>query len=72
MVTDTGTGITASNLAKIFEPHFTTKPSGHGFDCRRRTASSSTTAAASRPQSPPGQGARFTITLPIHGAGAWN
>ena len=31
VVTDTGPGIPGSNLGRIFEPHFTTKPHGHGF-----------------------------------------
>jgi two-component system NtrC family sensor kinase len=29
-VTDQGIGIPAENLARIFEPHFTTKPPGEG------------------------------------------
>ena len=29
-VTDTGSGIPAENLSRIFEPHFTTKPPGEG------------------------------------------
>ena len=29
-VTDTGCGISAENLSRIFEPHFTTKPPGEG------------------------------------------
>src|SRR5207247_915113 len=31
IVADTGPGIPGSNLTRIFEPHFTTKPTGHGF-----------------------------------------
>jgi signal transduction histidine kinase len=72
VVTDTGTGITASNLAKIFEPHFTTKPSGHGFGLPTSYRIIVNHGGRIEAASPPGQGARFTITLPIHGAGAWN
>jgi signal transduction histidine kinase len=29
--TDTGAGISAANLSRVFEPYFTTKPSGTGL-----------------------------------------
>ena len=31
VVSDSGPGIPLNHLAKVFEPHFTTKPEGHGF-----------------------------------------
>ena len=71
VVTDTGTGIAAANLSRIFEPQFTTKPEGHGFGLstsyRIITNHGGTIAATS----PPGQGACFTVTLPVHGPGGW-
>ncbi len=68
-VADTGTGIAPQNLARIFEPHFTTKATGHGFGLsssyRIITNHGGRIAAAS----PPGQGAQFTINLPLDGPG---
>ncbi|TMQ73170.1 MAG: hypothetical protein E6K80_00815 [Candidatus Eisenbacteria bacterium] len=60
VVGDSGPGIAASLLPRVFEPHFTTKAEGHGFGL-------STVA-----ESDPGQGARFTITLPLDGPAGWS
>jgi len=67
VVTDTGPGIPAKNLLKIFEPSFTTKKEGHGFGLStsyRIVANHGGTIAA---ETVPGSGARFTIVLPIEG-----
>ena len=64
-VTDTGTGIAASNLARIFEPHFTTKGSkGHGFGLSTSYRIINNHGGTISATSPPGQGACFTIVLP--------
>ena len=64
-VTDTGTGIAASNLARIFEPHFTTKGSkGHGFGLSTSYRIINNHGGSISATSPPGQGACFTIVLP--------
>ena len=71
VVQDTGPGVPTSNLTKIFEPHFTTKPDGHGFGLStsyRIVASHGGRIVVENP----GQGARFTVTLPLPGPNAWN
>jgi signal transduction histidine kinase len=72
IVRDTGTGIVASNLPRIFEPHFTTKREGHGFGLSTSYRIITNHGGRIAVESPPGQGAVFTITLPIHGPGAWS
>ena len=71
VVRDTGTGIVASNLPRIFEPHFTTKREGHGFGLSTSYRIITNHGGRIAVESPPGQGACFTITLPLHGPGAW-
>lgn len=68
VIEDTGCGIPPGNLAKIFNPFFTTKPPGKGTGlglslCHgiiQRLAGNITAA------SQVGQGSRFTIRLPFH------
>lgn len=67
VVADTGPGIAPDILPKIFDPFFTTKPQGQGTGlglalCHGiiQKLGGHLTAA-----SDPGQGARFTITLPL-------
>lgn len=63
-VADTGSGIEAEDLEKIFDPYFTTKSSGHGLGL------SSTLSIVRKHQgqiavvSEPGQGTTFSIYLP--------
>ncbi len=71
-VRDTGTGIVASNLARIFEPHFTTKREGHGFGLSTSYRIITNHGGRITVDSPPGQGATFTIALPLHGPGGWS
>jgi signal transduction histidine kinase len=72
VVRDTGVGIPASNLSKIFEPHFTTKPTGHGFGLSTSYRIIQNHGGKIVAESPPGRGACFTITLPVQGPGGWN
>jgi signal transduction histidine kinase len=65
VVHDSGCGIPDSNLAKIFEPHFTTKSDGNGFGLSTSFRIISSHKGRIVVESPPGQGARFTITLPV-------
>ncbi len=72
VVADSGPGIPGSNLAKVFEPHFTTKKEGHGFGLSTSFRIVETHKGKIVAESPPGSGAVFTITLPAQGPGAWS
>ncbi len=71
VVSDTGPGIPASNLSRVFEPHFTTKPTGHGFGLSTSYRIIENHKGRIVAESPPGRGACFTITLPFQGPGTW-
>ncbi len=71
VVTDTGAGIAASNLTRIFEPYFTTKPEGHGFGLSTSYRIITNHGGRITAESPQGHGACFTITLPVNGSGGW-
>ncbi len=66
-IRDTGPGITSENMDKLFSPFFTTKPAGQGtglglsISLRIVNELGGTLTAASEP----GQGAAFTVTLPL-------
>jgi len=72
VVDDTGPGIAASNLGRVFEPHFTTKATGHGFGLSTSYRIIQGHKGEITAESPPGQGARFTITMPADGPGGWS
>jgi signal transduction histidine kinase len=72
IVSDTGPGIPMTHLAKIFEPHFTTKSDGHGFGLSTSYRILVNHGGHIRVESPPGHGATFTVTLPLHGPGNWS
>jgi len=72
VVSDTGSGIAPSHLARIFEPHFTTKPHGHGFGLSTSYCIITNHGGRIVAESAPGQGARFTVSLPLHGPGGWH
>ena len=66
-VTDTGTGIAAENLSRIFDPYFTTKAQGSGLGLaisRRIIEAHGGTIAVT---SEVAQGCRFEISLPLNG-----
>jgi two-component system C4-dicarboxylate transport sensor histidine kinase DctB len=71
IVADAGPGIPASNLSRIFEPHFTTKATGHGFGLSTSYRIIENHKGRITAESPPGGGACFTITLPMQSPGAW-
>jgi len=71
MVTDTGPGIAVPNLTRVFEPHFTTKPEGHGYGLSTSYRIVASHGGRITAESPPGQGASFSITLPVDGPGGW-
>jgi len=71
IVTDTGPGIAGSVLPRIFDPHFTTKPDGHGFGLSTSYRILENHHGTIEAESPPGHGATFVITLPLHAQGGW-
>lgn len=68
-VADTGSGIAPENLARIFEPHFTTKEDGHGFGLSTSYQIISNHGGRLSADSPVGHGATFTVLLPVNGPG---
>ncbi len=72
IVSDSGPGIPASNLSRIFEPHFTTKPHGHGFGLSTSYRIITNHGGTIVAESPPGHGAVFVVNLPLQGPGGWS
>ena len=70
-VADNGPGMSRAVADKVFEPTFTTKPTGHGFGL----ATCYRIAAAHRGRiwvdSEAGRGATFAMTLPVGGQAGW-
>ena len=67
-VQDQGIGMDAATVERLFSPFFTTKASGTGLglvSCKRIVESLDGTIAVS---SRPGEGTRFDLLLPLHGA----
>ena len=70
--TDTGPGIPGSNLARVFEPHFTTKKTGHGYGLATSYMIVENHKGKLSVESAIGQGATFTIVLPQYSAKEWS
>ena len=65
LIQDTGPGIPAENLERLFKPFFTTKPTGTGLGLAITLHILQKHHGAISVESPPGQGARFSIVLPV-------
>ncbi|AKM09649.1 hybrid sensor histidine kinase/response regulator [Croceicoccus naphthovorans] len=68
IVEDTGEGIPADNIGKIFEPFYSTKETGKGTGLGLSTVYGIVKQSDGFifAESEPGQGARFTVYLPVH------
>ena len=67
-IRDTGQGIQAENLDKIFDPYFTTKPKGTGLGLAIVHKIVEAHNGNIRVRSVPGQGTAFTISMPAEKA----
>jgi two-component system NtrC family sensor kinase len=64
-IADTGIGIPSENIAKIFEPFFSTKPKGTGLGLAVSYAIVKNHGGDINAFSKPGEGSRFVLELPI-------
>jgi signal transduction histidine kinase len=64
-VADTGSGIPSENIAKIFEPFFSTKPKGTGLGLAVSYAIVKNHEGDINAFSKPGEGTRFVLEFPI-------
>ena len=66
-VTDSGTGMSAEVVERVFDPYFTTKPSGKGTGLGLASAFAFAKHAGGdlSVESSPGSGATFALTLPL-------
>jgi two-component system, NtrC family, sensor kinase len=65
-VIDTGVGIPAENLDRIFSYGFTTRAEGHGFGLHSSALAARELGGTLRAESAgPGMGATFMLTLPL-------
>ena len=64
-VTDTGTGIQPADLAKIFDPYFTTKTTGSGLGLAIARRIVEAHGGNILVKSERGRGSRFRVTLPL-------
>jgi signal transduction histidine kinase len=65
---DTGPGMTAEVLAKVFEPFFSTKTAGSGLGLPTTRKIVEAHGGCIEAQSDVGKGTKFTIRLPVHQA----
>ncbi len=64
-VSDTGVGIDAEHLPKIFEPYFSTKETGTGLGLAIVKKAVDEHDGSVRVESKPGEGTTFTVEIPI-------
>jgi len=64
-VADSGTGISPEHLPHVFDPYFTTKPSGVGLGLANVHKSVEAHGGEIEATSEPGAGTTFRITLPL-------
>ncbi|HEX8118508.1 MAG TPA: ATP-binding protein [Pyrinomonadaceae bacterium] len=66
-VSDTGVGIDAEHLPKIFEPYFSTKETGTGLGLAIAKKAVDEHDGSIRVESKPGAGTTFTVEIPLKG-----
>jgi signal transduction histidine kinase len=66
-VTDTGVGMDAAALARIFEPYFSTKTTGTGLGLTIAQRNVEANGGQIAVQSERGVGTTVTMALPVHG-----
>ena len=64
-VKDNGVGIPPENMAKLFEPLFTTKSKGIGLGLVVSKKLAEANGGRIEVQSQPGKGSTFTLVLPV-------
>jgi signal transduction histidine kinase len=64
-ITDDGTGVAASKLPRLFEPHFSTRTTGSGLGLAISRRLIESWGGAIDLSSEEGKGARVTISLPV-------
>jgi len=64
-IRDTGVGISQENIDRVFEPYFTTKPDGTGLGLTITYRIIEAHGGEIKVESEEGQGAAFTIFLPL-------
>jgi signal transduction histidine kinase len=69
-IADTGVGISEENLAKLFEPFFSTKEAGTGLGLPLTQKIIQEHGGSIEVESAPGQGTRFVVKLPAASRGA--
>ena len=68
-MSDTGTGLTREECERLFTPYYTTKQYGTGLGLAIVQSVVSDHGGAISAESRPGEGATFTIRLPLAGRG---
>jgi len=66
---DTGPGMSAEQIANLFEPFYTTKPNGTGLGLAISYGIVERHGGVIEVSSQPGQGVTFLVKLPVHRAG---
>ena len=69
-VSDTGRGIAADDISKVFEPYYSTKETGTGLGLAIVKKAVEDHQGTITVKSKAGEGTTFTITLPVSGPGA--